>query len=73
LLFNVLVLTFTAIAEVQVVLNAANAGAVCLPALPSHMNVVNVVVQEHNPPTTYIHVGIPKGEGTALPLAVAAC
>ena len=49
-----LIPTFSAIAEVQDVLNAANAGAVCRPALPNHMDVVNVVVQEHFS-TYYLH------------------
>lgn len=36
--FNPLILTFSAIAEAQDVLNAANAGAVCRPALPTYLH-----------------------------------
>jgi hypothetical protein len=58
-----LTLTLSAIAEVQDVLNAANAGAVCRPALPNHMDVVNVEnAGAFSHLLTYIHVD-PTGRG----------
>ncbi|WP_411726677.1 hypothetical protein [Methyloglobulus sp.] len=64
MIFKAIISDFSATAKIQDVLNAANAGAVCRPALPNHMDVVNVEnAGAFFHLLTHILVGIPNGKG----------